>query len=73
MRCLYPPSVSDSACLQPRATPIIHRQLEPLKVQFPRMEKVWADQGYTGKGREWINEHMGWDVEIVRHSWPARD
>jgi putative transposase len=23
------------------------------------------------KGREWIKEHMGWDVEIVRHSWPT--
>ena len=46
--------------------------LEPIQGQFPRLQKVWADQGYTGKGREWINEHLGWDVEIVRHSWPAR-
>jgi transposase len=33
---------------------------------------VGRSQGYTGKGREWIKEHMGWDVEIVRHSWSAR-
>lgn len=46
--------------------------LEPLKGIFPRMKKVWVDQGYTGKGREWIKEQMGWDVEVVRHSWPAR-
>jgi transposase len=46
--------------------------LEPIKGVFPRMKKVWADQGYTGKGREWIVEQMGWEVEIVRHSWPAR-
>jgi putative transposase len=46
--------------------------LEPIKGRFPRMNKVWADQGYTGKGREWIKEQMGWEVEIVRHSWPAR-
>lgn len=46
--------------------------LEPIKGLFPRMEKVWVDQGYTGKGREWIKEQMGWEVEIVRHSWPAR-
>jgi putative transposase len=46
--------------------------LEPLKGVFPRMKKVWVDQGYTGKGREWIKEQMGWDVEVVRHSWPAR-
>lgn len=36
------------------------------------MQKVWVDQGYTGKGREWIKEQMGWEVEVVRHSWPAR-
>jgi putative transposase len=46
--------------------------LEPIKGVFPRMKKVWVDQGYTGKGREWIKEQMGWEVEIVRHSWPAR-
>jgi putative transposase len=46
--------------------------LEPIKGLFPRMKKVWVDQGYTGKGREWIKEQMGWEVEIVRHSWPAR-
>ncbi|WP_126594728.1 IS5 family transposase [Dictyobacter aurantiacus] len=45
--------------------------LEPVKGRFPRMKKVWADQGYTGKGRGWIKEQMGWEVEIVRHSWPA--
>jgi putative transposase len=46
--------------------------LSPIKELVPHMKKVWADQGYTGKGREWIKEHMGWEVEIVRHSWPAR-
>jgi putative transposase len=46
--------------------------LEPIQGLFPRMKKVWVDQGYTGKGREWIKEQMGWEVEIVRHSWPAR-
>ena len=33
------------------------------------MKKVWVDQGYTGKGRAWIQEQMGWEVEIVRHAW----
>jgi len=46
--------------------------LSPIKEIFPRIKKVWADQGYTGKGREWIVEEMKWEVEIVRHSWPAR-
>jgi transposase len=33
--------------------------LEPVKGQFPRMEKVWVDNGDTGTGRIWIKEHMG--------------
>jgi putative transposase len=43
--------------------------LSPIKGTFPRLKKVWVDQGYTGKGREWIKEQMGWEVEIVRHPW----
>ena len=46
--------------------------LEPIKETFPRLKNVWGDQGSTGKGREWIKEQMEWEVEIVRHSWPAR-
>jgi putative transposase len=41
--------------------------LEPIKGRFPRMEKVWVDNGYTGTGRTWIKEHMGWEVEVVSH------
>ena len=36
--------------------------LEPVKGQFPRREKVWVDNAYTGTGRTWIKEHMGWKV-----------
>jgi transposase len=43
--------------------------LEPIKGTFPRMGKVWVDQAYTGKGRTWIKEQMGWEVEIARHAW----
>src|SRR5215211_1701075 len=39
---------------------------------FPRVEMVWADQGYTGSGRAWIEEHLGWRVEVVRHLPPPR-
>ena len=41
--------------------------LEPVQGHFPRMEKVWVDNGYTGTGRIWIKEHMGWEVEVVSH------
>lgn len=46
--------------------------LGPIKGVFPRMKKVWVDQGYTGKGREWIEQEMGWEVEVVRHAWRSR-
>jgi transposase len=43
--------------------------LEPLKGEFPRMKKVWLDVGYSGKGRQWIQQEMGWEAEIVKHAW----
>lgn len=46
--------------------------LEPVKGVFSRLNKVWVDQGYTGKGREWIEQEMGWEVEVVRHPSRAR-
>jgi putative transposase len=57
--------VVHSAKLQDReGVPLL---LEPVKGQFPRMEKVWVDNAYTGTGRTWIKEHMGWEVEVVSH------
>lgn len=57
--------VVHSAKLQDReGVPLL---LEPVKGHFPRIEKVWVDNGYTGTGRTWIKEHMGWEVEVVSH------
>lgn len=55
-----------AANLQDRES--VNLLLEPVKGQFPRMEKVWVDQGYTGKGKMWIETHMGWSVEVVERS-----
>ena len=41
--------------------------LEPIKGVFPRMKKVWVDQGSTGKECEWIEQEMQWDIEVVHH------
>jgi putative transposase len=46
--------------------------LDPLQGVFPRLSKVWVDSGYTGKGQEWIEQAMGWKVEVVRHPWRPR-
>ena len=56
--------VVHSAKLQDREG--VQLLLEPVKGQFPRMEKVWVDNAYTGTGRTWIKEHMGWEVEVVQ-------
>ena len=41
--------------------------LEPITGRFPRISLVWVDNGYTGTGRTWIKEHMGWEVVVVSH------
>ena len=58
--------VVHTAALQDRAAvPLL---LADAPKQFPRLQHVWVDQGYTGSGRQWIEEHLGWSVEIVQHA-----
>jgi putative transposase len=54
-----------SAAIQDRAAvPLL---LDGAAEEFPRLQHVWADQGYTGTGKAWIEEQLGWTVEIVQH------
>ena len=54
-----------SAALQDRsAVPLL---LAGADAQFPRVEHVWVDQGYTGGGKDWIERELGWTVEVVQH------
>jgi len=46
------------------AVPLV---LDGVQEQFPRLAHLWADQGYTGTGKEWIEQQLGWTVEIVQH------
>ena len=48
------------------------RLLEGADREFPRLRKVWVDQGYTGSGREWIERELGWTVDVVQHPPRAR-
>jgi transposase len=43
--------------------------LEPLKGAAVRLKHRWLDAGYTGqgKGKEWVEQALGWTVAIVRH------
>ena len=40
--------------------------LERLADAFPRLQHIWADMGYRGHAVEWVKEHLGWTVEIVK-------
>jgi putative transposase len=40
--------------------------LEPLKDRFPRMSLLWGDSHYGGTLVQWLEEHLGWKVEVVR-------
>lgn len=53
------------ADLQDRAAAAL--VLDKVRDLFPRLAHLWADQGYNGSGKAWIEEHLGWTVEIVRH------
>ena len=58
-------AVVHSAAIQDRAgVPLL---LAGLGTQYPRVEHVWVDQGYTGGGKRWIEDELGWSVEVVRH------
>ena len=41
--------------------------LEGAAEQFPHLRHLWADQGYTGTGKAWLENQLGWSVEIVQH------
>jgi putative transposase len=54
-----------SAAIQDRAAvPLV---LEGVQAECPRLEHVWVDQGDTGRGKAWIETHLGWRVEVVGH------
>ena len=59
-----------AADLQDRAG--VSLVLHGIEEEFPGLEHVWADQGYTGGGKRWIEEQLGWNVEIVQHPPHAR-
>lgn len=41
--------------------------LDGAATHFPSIEQVWVDQGYTGSGKAWIEDHLGWTVTVVQH------
>jgi len=46
----------------------IRRLLDPARDRLPRLSYLWADAGYRGRGKEWAEEALGVEVEIVNRS-----
>ena len=42
---------------------------EGVRTQFPRLQHVWLDAAYNGKGKgkDWIEQTLGWTAQIVQH------
>ena len=42
---------------------------ESIRSDFPRLRHVWLDSAYNGKGKgkDWIEQTLGWSAEIVAH------
>jgi putative transposase len=55
---VHPADIQDRA-----GVPLV---LTHARESFPRLARIWLDQGYTGAGRAWIEQTLGWEVEIVK-------
>jgi hypothetical protein len=43
--------------------------LDGLSEHFPKLRHVWVDSGYNGKGKgkDWVEQALGWTEELVHH------
>ena len=46
---------------------LARRAFAQIGIQIDRQFHVWVDQGYTGSGKQWIEERLRWSVEVVQH------
>ena len=40
--------------------------MNKLTGRFHELKLIWADGGYAGQLVDWVSEHTGWALEIVR-------
>lgn len=43
--------------------------LEAAAEAFPRLQRIWADQGYAGALRRWAADRLGLVLEVVYPYW----
>jgi putative transposase len=46
--------------------------LEKIKARFPRLQKIWADGGYSGTVIDGVKQLCGWVLEIVKRNDTAK-
>jgi putative transposase len=46
----------------------IKRLLEPARSRLGRLVHLWVDAGYRGRGKEWAEQALGLEVEVVNRS-----
>jgi hypothetical protein len=42
--------------------------LEPARSRLPRLSSLWVDAGYRGRGKDWVEQTLGVEVEVVNRS-----
>jgi putative transposase len=48
------------------------RLIQKIRLDCPRMKKLWADGGYAGELEDWVRDFTGWELEIVRRAAAAK-
>jgi transposase len=46
--------------------------LHGVKAVFPRIQHLWTDAGYKSGFSAWVEQTLGWTVDMVQHPLPAR-
>ena len=46
----------------------IRRLLDPARSRLGRLSYLWVDAGYRGRGKEWVEQELGVEVEVVNRS-----
>ena len=46
----------------------IKQLLDPARDLIPRLSHLWVDAGYRGRGKDWAEEALGVEVEVVNRS-----
>jgi putative transposase len=49
---------------------LVAHALQVYGPELPRLRKVWADAGYSGRLEDELREQMGWEVEVVKRTDP---